>query len=104
MAEGVIGLDSVSKPVKSRSVKNEDKDLKTGNLKRINNMPKACVDRLIKQGKSPAEAHKLCYPKGMTKKETSSRFQGTPQSISAKMKKNPSFKRGMKEHYGYSDK
>ena len=26
-------------------------------------MPKACVDRLIKQGKSPAEAHKLCYPK-----------------------------------------
>ena len=43
MAEGVIGLDSVSKPVKSRSVKNEDKDLKTGNLKRSYNMPgKAC--------------------------------------------------------------
>ena len=25
-------------------------------------MPKACVDKLIKQGKSPEEAHKLCYP------------------------------------------
>jgi len=30
-------------------------------------MPKACVDRLIKQGKSAAEAHKLCYPKGKGK-------------------------------------
>jgi hypothetical protein len=42
MAEGVIGLDSVSKPVKSRSVKNEDKDLKTGNLKRSYNMANEC--------------------------------------------------------------
>lgn len=30
-------------------------------------MPKACVDKLIKQGKSPEEAHKLCYPKGKDK-------------------------------------
>ena len=30
-------------------------------------MPKECVDRLIKQGKSPKEAHKLCYPKGKSK-------------------------------------
>ena len=36
--------------------------LKTGNLKRSYNMPKACVDKLIKQGKSPEEVHKICYP------------------------------------------
>ena len=30
-------------------------------------MPKACVDKLIKQGKSPEEANKLCYPKGKDK-------------------------------------
>ena len=31
-------------------------------------MPKECVDRLIKQGKSAKEAHKLCYPKDNPKK------------------------------------
>jgi hypothetical protein len=98
MAEGAIGLSDVSSKDTGKGSK-----LKTGG-RRSNNMPKACVDRLIKQGKSPAEAHKLCYPKGMTKEETSAGFQGTPQSISAKMKKNPSFKRGMEEHYGYPDK
>ena len=24
-------------------------------------MPKACVDRMIKEGRTPAQAHKLCY-------------------------------------------
>ena len=24
-------------------------------------MPKACVDRLVKKGMSPSEAHKICY-------------------------------------------
>ena len=24
-------------------------------------MPKACVEKMIKQGKTPAQAHKLCY-------------------------------------------
>lgn len=44
----------------------EGKKLKTGG-RRSNNMPKACVDKLIKQGKSPAEAHRLCYPKNKKK-------------------------------------
>jgi hypothetical protein len=40
--------------------------LKTGG-RRSHNMPKACVDRMIKAGKSPQEAQKLCYPKGKDK-------------------------------------
>ena len=54
----VIGLSDVSSKDTGKGSK-----LKTGNLKRGHNMPKACVDKLIKQGKTPAEAHKLCYPK-----------------------------------------
>ena len=38
--------------------------LKTEDTKRRYDMPKACVDRLIKDGHSPEAAHKLCYPKG----------------------------------------
>ena len=53
----VIGLNDVSTKDTGAGSK-----LKTGNLKRSYNMPKACVDKLIKQGKSPEEAHKLCYP------------------------------------------
>ena len=58
-------LDSVTYKAPNREGK---KDLETGNSRR-NNMPKECVDRLIKQGKSPKEAHKLCYPKGKGKKK-----------------------------------
>jgi hypothetical protein len=57
-----IGLSDVSSKDTGKG-----KILKTGNLKRSYNMPKECVDRLIKQGKSPKEAHKLCYPKGKSK-------------------------------------
>tara|TARA_R100000655_G_scaffold31111_3_gene62426 strand:- start:629 stop:916 length:288 start_codon:yes stop_codon:yes gene_type:complete len=53
----VIGLNDVSSKDVGRG-----SQLKTGG-KRSYNMPKACVNRLIKQGKSPEEAHKLCYPK-----------------------------------------
>jgi len=52
----VLGLSDVSSEDTGKG-----KQLKTGNLKRSHNMPKACVDRLIKQGKSPKQAHKLCY-------------------------------------------
>ena len=54
----VIGLSDVSSKDTGRG-----SQLKTGNLKRSYNMLKACVNRLIKQGKSAEEAHKLCYPK-----------------------------------------
>ena len=56
----IIGLQDVSSK--------DTSSLKTGNLKRSYNMPKECVDRLVKQGKSPKEAHKLCYPKGKKSK------------------------------------
>ena len=59
-----IGLSDVSSKDTGKG-----KELKTGNLKRSYNMPKECVDRFIKQGKSPKEAHKLCYPKGKGKKK-----------------------------------
>ena len=40
----------------------EDKsELKTGNTRRRHDMPAECVARLIAQGKSPAEAQRLCY-------------------------------------------
>ena len=52
---------------KDLSVEDTSK-LKTGDTKRRYDMPKECVDRLIKQGKSAKEAHKLCYPKDKPKK------------------------------------
>ena len=36
-------------------------ELQTGNTRRRHDMPAECVARLIAQGKSPAEAHRLCY-------------------------------------------
>ena len=54
----VIGISDVS----SKDV-GAGSQLKTGNLKRSHNMPKECVKKLISQGKSPEEAHRLCYPK-----------------------------------------
>jgi|TARA_Y100000296_G_scaffold70153_1_gene84595 hypothetical protein len=35
--------------------------LKTGNLKRSYNMPRECVEKLVKKGWSRAKAHKYCY-------------------------------------------
>ena len=60
---GALGLSDVSEEDIDRKTGEKSK-LETGNLKRSYNMPKACGDRLIKQGKSPEQAHKLCYPKG----------------------------------------
>ena len=54
----VIGLDDVSSEDTGKG-----SQLKTGNARRSYNMPKECVKKLISQGKSPEEAHKLCYPK-----------------------------------------
>ena len=40
----------------------EDKSaLPTGNTRRRHDMPAECVARHIAQGKTPAEAHRLCY-------------------------------------------
>ena len=41
--------------------------------------------------------------KKYTKSETSKRFQGTPSTVKAKMKRDPKFAEGMKEHYGVSE-
>ena len=57
----VIGLSDVSSKDTGKGSK-----LKTGNLKRGHNMPKACVDKLMKAGKSRSEAEKQCYS-GMKK-------------------------------------
>jgi len=55
----VIGLSDVSSKDAGKG-----KQLKTGNLKRSYNMPKECVERMIKEkGMSPKDAHKACYPK-----------------------------------------
>ena len=60
----VIGLSDVSSKDTGKG-----SQLKTGNLKRSYNMPKACVQRKIKQGMSPKAAHKACYPKGNSSKK-----------------------------------
>ena len=54
----VIGLKDVSTKDTGAGSK-----LKTGNLKRSYNMPKACVQQKMKQGMSAKAAHKACYPK-----------------------------------------
>ena len=55
---GVLGLSDVS----SKDTGSGSK-LKTGNLKRSYNMPKACVQKKIAGGMSPKSAHAACYPK-----------------------------------------
>ena len=57
--DGVLGLKDVS----SKDTGSGSK-LKTGNLKRSYNMPKACVQKKMKQGMSAKAAHKACYPAG----------------------------------------
>ena len=54
----VLGLSDVSSEDTGKG-----SQLKTGNLKRSYNMPKACVQRKMKQGMSAKAAHKACYPK-----------------------------------------
>ena len=54
----VLGLSDVSTKDTGAGSK-----LKTGNLKRSYNMPKACVQKKMKQGMSAKAAHAACYPK-----------------------------------------
>ena len=67
--EGALGLKDVSTKDTGAGSK-----LKTGS-KRSHNMPKACVERMIKvKGMSPKDAHKACYPedkKGNPSKKSS---------------------------------
>ena len=49
-------------------------------------MPKACVDRLIKQGNSPEAAHKICYSNG----KNSVKSGNSPKSA-GKTKSEPSY-------------
>jgi len=69
----VIGLSDVSSKDTGKG-----SQLKTGNLKRSYNMPKACVNRLMKQGKSAEEAQKLCYP-NKSKADSKSMKNKNPQ-------------------------
>ena len=62
----VFGLSDVSTKDTGAGSK-----LKTGNLKRSYNMPKACVQRKMKQGMSAKAAHKACYKKGKSSKKNS---------------------------------
>ena len=55
---GVLGLEDVSSKDTGAG-----KKLETGDLKRSYNMPKACVQRKMKEGMSATAAHKACYPK-----------------------------------------
>ena len=61
---GVLGLSDVSSEDTGSGSK-----LKTGNLKRSYNMPKACVQKKMKQGMSAKAAHAACYPKGKSSKK-----------------------------------
>jgi len=64
LVAGVLGLSDVS----SKDTGSGSK-LKTGNLKRSYNMPKACVQKKMKQGMSAKAAHSACYPKGKSSKK-----------------------------------
>ena len=55
----VIGLSDVSSKDTGKG-----SQLKTGNLKRSNNMPKDCVAKKIAGGMKPKAAHAACYPAG----------------------------------------
>ena len=61
---GVLGLEDVSSKDTGAG-----KKLETGDLKRSYNMPKACVQRKMKQGMSAKAAHKACYPEGRSSKK-----------------------------------
>jgi hypothetical protein len=55
----VIGMSDVSSPDTGKG-----SQLKTGGGRRKHNMPKACVEKLLKKNKnmSRSQAHKICYP------------------------------------------
>ena len=61
----VFGLSDVSTKDTGAGSK-----LKTGS-NRSHNMPKACVQRKMKQGMSAKAAHKACYKKGKSSKKNS---------------------------------
>ena len=57
-----IGLSDVSSPDTGKA-----KHLKTGGIDRRYNMPKECVEKLMKKGMSSKKANEMCYPKGKKK-------------------------------------
>ena len=94
----VIGLSDVSSKDTGKGIQ-----LKTGNLKRSYNMPKACVKKKIAGGMSPKAAHAACYPKegkkgfpthkSKAKQESAMRKVGSlskPSSVSKTIKKRKS--------------
>ena len=61
-------------------------------------MPKACVKKMLKQGKTPAQAHKLCYPgqeAGTSAKEEQARTMGGMQTTEVGRSKKSRKKRGV---------
>ena len=62
----VIGMSDVSTPDTDKA-----KHLKTGGINRRYNMPKECVEKLMKKGMSSKKANEICYPKGKKKKGNS---------------------------------
>tara|TARA_R100001480_G_scaffold137603_1_gene134656 strand:- start:601 stop:924 length:324 start_codon:yes stop_codon:yes gene_type:complete len=71
----VIGLSDVSSDDTGKG-----SQLKTGNLKRSYNMPKACVQRKMKQGMSSKAAHKACYPKKKASKKKPTKQMSSDES------------------------
>lgn len=83
-----LGLSDVSSKDTGRG-----SQLKTGGGRRKHNMPKECVNKLMKAGKSRAEAEKKCYS-GMKKtqkpiqtKQQESDLMGLAKAKNARMKK-----------------
>ena len=62
----VVGMSDVSSPDTGKG-----SQLKTGGGRRKHNMPKECVERLMKKGMSSKKANEICYPKGKKKKGNS---------------------------------
>ena len=83
-----LGLSDVSSKDTGRG-----SQLKTGGGRRKHNMPKACVNRLMKAGKSRAEAEKQCYSgmkktqKPGTSVQEESDLMGLPAAQNARMKR-----------------
>ena len=80
---GVLGLSDVS----SKDTGSGSK-LKTGNLKRSYNMPKECIEKLMKNNKkmTSKEAYRICYPEskeGSLKKMPKSRLKRAAVSAKA---------------------
>ena len=79
----VIGLSDVSSDDTGKG-----SQLKTGNLKRSYNMPKACVQKKMKHGMSSKAAHAACYPKEGKKGSPTHKSKAKQESaLSPKIKK-----------------